>query len=197
MEPAFEKWGKKNIFRETYIYMRKNKKKDRKKAAPEKKLPFAPEKVATDVRELADPLCAAEGMELVHVEYQREPVGWVLRVYIAKPDGITIADCAVISNQLKDLLEIKIDADIPYMLEITSPGPERPLSKKDDFIRFAGMSAKIRTRRNLGGQKNFSGVLLGTLDDYVLHMLGTESVAIPYQEITKARLVNYNGDKTC
>ncbi len=178
--------------------MTKRRKKDKTRKAVAAKPPsFAPEKITSIVRELADPLCTAEGMELVHVEYQREPVGWVLRVYIGKPGGVTIADCAVISNQLKDLLEIKIDADIPYMLEITSPGPERPLSKKDDFVRFAGMSAKIRTRRDLGGQKNFSGVLLGTLDDYVLHMLGTESVAIPYQEITKARLVNYNGDKTC
>ncbi len=158
---------------------------------------FAPEKVASMVREIADPLCAAEGVELIHIEYQREPVGWVLRAYIGKPGGVTIADCTGISNQLKDILEIKLDADIPYMLEISSPGPDRPLSKKDDFMRFAGESAKIRTRHNLGGQKNFSGVLLGILDDYVLHMLGTESVAIPYQEITKARLVNYNGDKTC
>ncbi len=162
-----------------------------------KSTPLAPEQIEAMVRGLADPLCTAEGMELVHVEYQREPVGWVLRVYIGKPGGVTIADCAAVSSQLKDILEIKLDAGIPYMLEISSPGPDRPLSKIDDFKRFAGETAKIRTRRDLCGQRNFSGTLLGTLDDYVLHMLGAESVAIPYQDITKARLVNYNGDKTC
>ncbi len=178
--------------------MRKNKKRAKtRKPATGKDTSFAPEQVVPVVRGLAEPLCAAEGMELIHVEYQREPVGWVLRAYISKPGGITIADCTMISNQLKDILEIKLDADIPYMLEVSSPGPDRPLSKKDDYMRFAGQAAKIRTRRDLGGQKNFNGVLLGILDDYILHMLDTESVAIPYQEITKARLVNYNGDKTC
>ena len=167
------------------------------KAAAVKSAPLAPEQIEAMVRGLADPLCTAEGIELVHVEYQREPVGWVLRIYISKPGGVTIADCAAISGQLKDILEIKLDAGIPYMLEISSPGSDRPLSKIEDFKRFAGETAKIRTRRDLCGQRNFNGTLLGTLDDYVLHMLGTESVAIPYQDITKARLVNYNGDKTC
>lgn len=181
--------------------MKKSRKKDKTKKtaanAAKTSGSFDPAKVSADVGALADPLCAAEGMELIHVEYQREPVGWVLRVYIGKPGGITIADCTMISNQLKDILEIKLEDEIPYMLEISSPGPDRPLSKKNDFLRFAGEAAKIRTRHTLGGQKNFSGLLLGILDDYVLHMLDTESVAIPYQEITKARLVNYNGDKTC
>ena len=158
---------------------------------------FHPEKVVPVVWDIAEPLCQAEQIELVHVEYQREPVGWVLRVYIGRPGGVTIGDCSSISNQLKDILEIKLDAEIPYMLEISSPGPDRPLSRKDDFQRFAGETAKIRTRHTLGGQKNFSGVLLGILDDYVIQMLETESVAIPYQEIVKARLVNFNGDKTC
>ncbi len=178
--------------------MKKHKKKDKAKTITVRtEASFLADKVAPIVRDIAEPLCAAEGIELVHVEYQREPVGWVLRVYIGRPCGVTIADCSLISNQLRDILEIKLDPEIPYMLEISSPGPDRPISKKDDFLRFAGQPAKIRTRHTLGGQKNFSGVLLGMVDDYVIHMLETESVAIPYQEITKARLVNFNGDKTC
>lgn len=178
--------------------MKKHKKKD-KGGKPAGRTPaaFSPEKIATTVRDIADPLCTVEGMELVHVEYQREPVGWVLRVYIGKPGGVTIADCTIISNQLRDILDIKLDPEIPYMLEISSPGPDRPLSRMEDFTRFAGQAARIRTRRDIEGRKNFSGTLLGTLDDYVLHMLDAESVAIPYREIAKARLVNYNGDQTC
>jgi ribosome maturation factor RimP len=189
---------KRNFFEIIVLKMKKNKKKDiRRKSPIEKVTTFSTDKVVSTVGEIAEPLCAAEGVELIHVEYQREPVGWVLRVYIGKPCGVTIADCTIITKQLRDILEIKLDPGIPYMLEVSSPGPDRPLSKKDDFIRFAGQPAKIRTRHSLGGQKNFSGVLLGILDDYVLHMLDAESVAIPYQEITKARLVNYNGDTTC
>jgi ribosome maturation factor RimP len=178
--------------------MKKTKRdKKRRTTIQEKVNSFSSEKVASITGEIADPLCLAEGVEMIHVEYQREPVGWVLRVYIGKPCGVTIADCTTITKQLRDILEIKLDPGIPYMLEVSSPGPDRPLSKKNDFMRFAGQSAKIRTRLSLGGQKNFSGVLLGILDDYVLHMLDTESVAIPYREITKARLVNYNGDTLC
>jgi len=159
--------------------------------------PISRAHVAENVRELAGPLCAAEGLELIHVEYQREPVGWVLRIYIGKPGGVTIEDCATVSHQMGDLLDIKLDADIPYTLEVSSPGPDRPLSVLEDFQRFSGHTARIRTRNELGGQKNFTGVLLGTMGDYVLHTLDTETVAIPYREITKARLVNYNGDNKC
>ncbi len=178
--------------------MKKHRKKSRsEKNATHKPIAFVPEHIASIVRDIADPLCRAEGMELIHVEYQREPAGWILRLYIGKPGGVTIADCTTVSKQLKGILGIKLDAEIPYILEISSPGPDRPLSKICDFERFAGHIAKIRTRRDQGGRQNYRGTLLGILDDYVLHMLDAESVAIPYREITKARLVNYNGDKTC
>ena len=149
------------------------------------------------VWELAEPLCASEGLELIHIEYQREPVGWVLRLYIETPGGVTIDDCAAVSSQLSDILDIKLDAAFPYMLEVSSPGSERPLSKLTDFEKFKGKTARIRTRRAINGQKNFKGVLLGILGDTVLQMLEKETVAIPYQEITKARLVNNYGDDKC
>ncbi len=179
--------------------MKRDKKKQRvTKPSTAPRQPFTrPEVVIDRVWELAEPLCTAEGLELIHVEYQREPGGWILRLYIGKSGGVTIEDCAVVSRQLGDLLDIKLDADIPYLLEVSSPGPERPLSRLVDFKRFSGQTAKIRTRSDLGGQKNFTGVLLGTMGDYVLHMLETETVAIPFREITKARLVNYNGDNKC
>ena len=153
--------------------------------------------VIPQVWELAEPLCAAEGLTLIHIEYQREPVGWVLRLYIEKPGGITISDCAAVSHQLSDPLDIKLDAAFPYMLEVSSPGTERPLSRLTDFDEFKGKTARIRTRRAINGQKNFKGVLLGILGDNVLQMLEKETVAIPYQEITKARLVNNYGDDKC
>ncbi len=153
--------------------------------------------IVTRVWELADPLCASEGLELIHIEYQREPAGWVLRLYIEKPGGVTIDDCAAVSRQLGDILDIKLDTAFPYMLEVSSPGAQRPLSRLTDFEKFKGKAARIRTRRAIEGQKNFKGVLLGILGDNVLQMLDKETVAIPYQEITKARLVNNYGDDKC
>ena len=147
--------------------------------------------------ELAEPLCMAEGMELVHVEYQRESGGRILRLYIDKPGGITLGDCATVSNQLGDILDIKLDAEHPYTLEVSSPGPDRPLSKLSDFTRFNGETARLRTAYPINGQKNFKGILLGILDENIILQTDTETVVIPYHEITKARLVNFNGDNSC
>jgi ribosome maturation factor RimP len=73
---------------------------------------------------LAGPLCESEGLELVHLEYQREPGGWILRLYIDKSGGVTLDDCATVSRQMNDLLDVHLDDIGPYNLEVTSPGPD-------------------------------------------------------------------------
>ena len=144
--------------------------------------------------ELAEPLCLAEGMELIHVEYQREAGGRILRLYIDKPGGISIDDCTTISSQLGDILDIKLETEHPYTLEVSSPGIDRPLSKLSDFKKFMGKTAKIRTAYPIHNQKNFKGILQGLLDENIVLQIETETVCIPYQEITKARLVNFLTD---
>nr|WP_181549458.1 ribosome maturation factor RimP [Desulfosalsimonas propionicica] len=175
----------------------KTKKKTHSQPKTEKNSAVSSRQVAKVAWELGDPLCAAEGLELIHVEYQREPAGWVLRLFIEKPGGVGVEECSRVSRQLGDLLDIKLDTDVSYTLEVSSPGPQRPLSKKADFDRFAGEMARIRTRQALGGQKNFKGLLAGTADDAVRLILDCETIEIPYQEITKARLTNYHGDDKC
>ncbi|MFW6080279.1 MAG: ribosome maturation factor RimP [Desulfosalsimonas sp.] len=178
----------------------KKKKKRQKTRKPEEQTgpPVSDQEVIALVWELAGPMCSADGMELIHVEYQREPGGWVLRLFIEKPGGVGIEDCTEISRQLDDLLDIKLETQFPYTLEVSSPGPERPISKKSDFSRFSGSSARIRTRAPLGGQKNFKGVLAGIADDDTIRLtLERETIIIPYREITKARLLNYHGDNIC
>jgi ribosome maturation factor RimP len=143
------------------------------------------------VWELAEPLCAAEGVELIHIEYQRESGGRILRLYIEKPGGVSLDDCSAVSQQLSDILDIKLETEAAYTLEVSSPGPERPLSRASDFDRFRGYTAKIRVSRPIHGQKNFTGVLAGYSDDTVWLSIGTETVGIARSQITKARLVNY------
>jgi len=147
--------------------------------------------------ELAEPLCTAEGLELVHVEYQRETGGRILRVYIDKPGGVTVDDCAAVSNQLSDILDIKLETEHPYTLEVSSPGLNRPLSKLNDFKKFAGKTARIKTAYPVNGQKNFKGILRGVMDDNIMLQTQTETVVIPYKEIIKSRLVYDDGDNTC
>jgi ribosome maturation factor RimP len=137
---------------------------------------------------LAEALLESEGMELVHAEYLRGPGGRVLRCYIDKPEGVTIDDCAYISRQLGDLLDVKLQVSEPYNLEISSPGINRPLKKISDFERFKGQKAFIRTMEAIDGQKNFKGILAEVSQDTVYIKKDARTIAIPHEGILKARL---------
>ena len=169
-----------------------NKKENREKVPPG----FA-EKTIAIVRELAEPLCESEGLEFVHVEFQRESGGRILRLYIDKPGGVGLDDCVRISRQLGDLLDVYIDNDIAYNLEVSTPGPQRPLGKARDFDRFKGKMAKIKTRTPIAGQKNYTGRLLGITEGILSLELNDITVAIPHKDIIKARLVNNYGENEC
>ena len=146
------------------------------------------------VTRLADPMCTAEGMELVHVEYQREPGGLTLRLYLDKPGGVTLEDCVDISRQLEDILDVHTQDAPPYRLEVSSPGIDRPVGKLNDFIRFIGHGAKIRLTTEVKGRKNFTGVLAGVIDEMVQIQVDNETVSLNFNDITRARLINYNGE---
>lgn len=152
--------------------------------------------VVKSVWQLAEPLCLSEGMELVQVEYQREPGGRILRIYIDRPGNVTLNDCTIISRQLSDMLDVYLDNSAPpYHLEVSSPGDQRPLSRLKDFERFKGRKAKIRIKTPMNGQRNFMGILEGCSNDTVHLKVGTEKIDVIYQNIAKAKLVNHNGEK--
>lgn len=144
--------------------------------------------VVERVREMVDPLCTAEGIELVHVEYRRESAGRVLRLYIDKPGGIRVDDCAMISRQVSDFLDVALDLEETYRLEVSSPGTARPLVKAQDFERFKGRTARIRTREVLNGSRNFKGVLLGISGGMIRLSAGNETLNIPFEQVDKAAL---------
>ena len=161
------------------------------------KKPVTPEAQAAfpaKVAELAGPLCAAEGVELIQVEYRRERGGRTLRLYIDRAGGVTLDDCSTVSRQLSDLLDVYLENEMAYSLEVSSPGPDRPLVGNEDFVRFKGNKAKIQTLQPIEGQKNFTGVLEGLTEDRVnLHVDGN-TVMIPLDQVKQARLVNYHGE---
>ncbi len=151
-------------------------------------------KFLASVNRLVEPVCDAEGLELVHTEYQMEPGGKVLRLYIDKPDGINLDDCAAVSRQVSDLLDVYIESDHRYRLEVSSPGSNRPLTKQDDFKRFKGQLVRIQSSRSIDGQKKFKGTLTDIKDGVVMLTVVEKSVAISFEDITKARLINYSGE---
>lgn len=137
-----------------------------------------------DVVKLVEATVAGLGYELVDLE--RSGRG-LLRVFIDKPEGISVEDCQVVSNQLTRLFMVEnIDYD---RLEVSSPGLDRPLKKEADFVRFAGEKAQLKLRMPLSGRKNFVGVI-GELNAGVvqLDVEGTV-VEIELANLDKAHLV--------
>jgi ribosome maturation factor RimP len=161
-------------------------------AAPDRR-----EALRAQVWQLVQPLCAAEGLELVFVEFQRESAGAVLRLYIDKPGGVSLEDCTRISPPVSDLLDVALDAVGPYRLEVSSPGVDRPLGRAADYQRFTGHEARIRIAPPIGDQRNFRGILRGVVDGLVRLEVGGLIVEIALDRITKARLVNYYGENGC
>ena len=150
--------------------------------------PVNQKKIADQVKALARPVCESEGLELIHVEFQRESGGRILRLYIDKPEGINLDDCVIISRQLGDIIDVNLGDIGPFNLEVSSPGPSRPLASKEDFNKFKGNRVKIKTNRSINGQRNFKGVLLGISSGQVNLQIDENIVAIPNQDILKARL---------
>ena len=139
-----------------------------------------------DVVKLVETTVNGLGYELVDVE--RAGRG-MLRVFIDKPEGITVDDCQTVSNQLTRLFLVEnVDYD---RLEVSSPGLDRPLKKEADFVRFAGQKAQLKLRMPMAGRKNFAGVI-GAVHDGILQLdVDGSQVAIELSNLDKARLVPF------
>jgi ribosome maturation factor RimP len=135
--------------------------------------------------ELLEGTLSGMGYDLIDVE--RSNSGRLLRVFIDKSDGITVDDCALVSNQLSRLLEVEaVDYD---RLEISSPGLDRPLRGERDFKRFEGEKAMVRVRVPIEGQRNFVGILREADAQTLRIEVDGVLVSIPMVSIEKARLI--------
>lgn len=138
-----------------------------------------------DLYELLESTLAGLGYELVDVE--RSARGKLIRVFIDKPEGVSVDDCVAVSNHLSRLLVVEnIDYD---RLEISSPGLDRPLKKVADFIRFAGESAKLKLRVALQGQRNFVGILREVNDGVLKLEVDGKMLDLELNNLEKARLI--------
>ena len=108
---------------------------------------------------LLEPIVEELGFELVDVEYVKEAGNWYLRGYIDKPGGITVNDCETVSRAFSDRLDEDDFIEDSYIMEISSPGLDRPLKKEKDFKRSLGKLVEIRTYRPIEKQKEFCGIL--------------------------------------
>ncbi len=146
------------------------------------------------VRDIAERILYSLGMELVDIEYKREGRQMVLRFFIDKTGGITLDDCAEVSRELSAVLDVEDIIPGKYVLEVSSPGLNRPLKKESDYLRYIGRLVKIRTFELLpddGGnrRKTFLGELTGFAEGIVTVRLREGQCAeIPIEKVAKANL---------
>jgi ribosome maturation factor RimP len=138
----------------------------------------------------AEQVAAAEGMELVEIQFVGGGKQRKLRVTIDKPSGITLADCELISRQLGTVLDLEdVIPGNSYNLEVSSPGVERKLVRPKDYERFLGSKVRISLKEPIGKQRNFDGKLSGFADDTVkLEVAGGETMEFSLEQIKKANL---------
>ncbi|MGA3281500.1 MAG: ribosome maturation factor RimP [Smithella sp.] len=146
------------------------------------------------IRQLSEPVVASEGMELIHVECIKMHSRWIIRLFMDKEGGITLDDCANISNQLGDIFDIRDVIKSAYTLEVSSPGLDRPISRDQDFVKYRNSRVNIKTSEKIEGTKNFHGILLDYIEEsgkkLVLIDIAGKVYRIPRQDVVKANLAD-------
>ncbi|QZN93836.1 ribosome maturation factor RimP [Limosilactobacillus panis] len=150
--------------------------------------------VTETVKDLVTPILDEHDFYLYDIEFVKEGKSWYLRVYIDKDGGITLEDCATVSDQLSEALD-NVDPDpIPqaYFLEVSSPGAERPLKDEDDYKRAINQYIHVSLYQQINGQKVYEGTLTKLSDkeltlDY-LDKTRHRQIVIDRSKVAKARL---------
>ena len=151
-------------------------------------------RVVDEVRVVVQPIVDEQNLELVDMEFLKEGKNWFLRIYIDKPSGIDIEECALISEKVSEALDA-IDPDpIPqaYFLEVSSPGAERPLKTEADMQNAIGKYVHLSFYQAIDGEKFYEGTLKEVNDDSVVLTIRIKTrikdIEIERKQIANARL---------
>jgi ribosome maturation factor RimP len=150
---------------------------------------MASSSVEDRVQAIAERVAIDHGLELVHAEVAGPDNKPIVRIFIDKPNGVTHEDCSEVSLHVGTVLDVEDFIHASYTLEVSSPGIERGLYRRQDYERFAGSLAKMRTRKPVNGQRNFRGRLLGIDGEDILFEDRTSGpVRVPFEVVAKANL---------
>ena len=133
-------------------------------------------------------MALSEGIEVVEVEVKGGGKNQFVRISIDKPEGVTHADCELISHQVGAILDVEDVLSSHYTLEVSSPGVERKLSKPGDFERFQGKKAKVTLREPVENQRHWEGTLAGFADGVVSMEAAGRQIRFPFDQVEKANL---------
>ncbi|OBS10359.1 ribosome maturation factor [Acidihalobacter prosperus] len=145
---------------------------------------------------LLSPLVAGMGFELWGLEYAQRGEQALLRVFIDRDGGITLDDCALVSEQVGALLDVEDPITLAYRLEVSSPGLDRVLFKPEQYRRYIGARLKLRLRWAVEGRRNVQGRLVACDDEAVSIELETgEAATVPLESVHRARLIYEMGSE--
>jgi len=141
------------------------------------------------IKDIVEPVVTALGFRLWGVEYLGQGRHTLLRIYIDKDGGINVEDCAETSRQISSILDVEDPISGEYTLEVSSPGLDRLLFSLEQFRAYAGSKVKLRLAENLGGRRNFLGIIKAVTDDGIVLVTGEEELVVPYGLVEKANVV--------
>ena len=141
------------------------------------------------VADLIKPTLEGNGIELVDVEYKKTGKIWVLRVFIDKNQGVTVHDCQELSREIEDLIEIHELIDDHYVLEVSSPGLDRPLKKDTDFLRNKGKRIQVKTYSPINNKKENAGTVIDFVNGTLFLEDKKDILKISLTEIAQAELI--------
>ena len=140
------------------------------------------------VTEYISPFIAQNNYEIVDLEYLKEGSNYYLRIFVDKKGGFTINDCEVLSRYIEKLLDKDDIIQNAYILEVCSPGAERPLKKESDFLKYKGRHVYIKLYSPINNQKEFEGELLGLIDNQIVIKQDDEELKFNKKDVAICRL---------
>lgn len=146
-------------------------------------------KIADRVAARVGPVVEELGFQLVDVSFLVERGRHILRIFADTEKGITVDECAFLSREVGNLIDVEDLIPHEYVLEVSSPGLDRPLKKSDDFLRVLGNNVKLRLKRPVDGRRHFTGRLKAYESEVLELELENGTVSLPVAEIDRANLV--------
>ncbi len=146
------------------------------------------QRASAAVVEVIEPVVTGLGYELVGAEFGQAENGMTLRIYIDKPDGILMEDCATVSRQLNAVLDVEDTIKSAYLLEVSSPGVDRPLFKEEHFAVQVGEQVRVRMAEAVSGRRNFKGELIAVKDGLATVEVDGIDYDLPVMDVEQAHV---------
>lgn len=147
------------------------------------------QRASPQVVSVVEPVVSGLGYELVGAEFGQAENGQTLRVYIDKPEGIVMEDCATVSRQLNAVLDVEDTIKSAYLLEVSSPGVDRPLFTEAHFSAQVGEQIRVRMADAVDGRRNFKGQLVAVENAHAVVEVDGIDYQLPVTDVEQAHLI--------